>query len=108
MIHSLTCGECDYHPADFAIASTRDREEAVMILAAAASVIAAQALTPVYDWLASVVGFPFDFTFGDKPPWLDVQALAEAWWRYDGRRCQQADDPETYRLTILAETGWDE
>ena len=56
-------------------------------------------LGAVYEWLVAELGYPFDMCT-DKPPWLDVDRLAEAWARHDG------DTAENYRLTILAETGW--
>lgn len=90
------------------IAPGAARRAVERMIAAAAPVIAGAALEPVYDWLVAVMGFPFDTTFADKPQWLDTLALARAWSRFDARRCQRADDPETYRATILAETGWDE
>jgi hypothetical protein len=34
-IHSLTCGECDYHPDDLTVVSARDREDAAQVLKAA-------------------------------------------------------------------------
>lgn len=78
------------------------RKLALAALEAAAPVIAAQATAAVCDWLVTEVGFPFDFTFGDKPAWLDLHQVAEAWHRHDPR-----EDVETWLLTIIDETGWE-
>lgn len=59
------------------------------------------ALAPVYDWLVTVVAFPFDATFGDRPPWLNLRRLAEAWQRHD-----PGEDAETWLFAITEETGW--
>jgi hypothetical protein len=72
------------------------------VLEAAAPLIAAQAAAAVCDWLVTEVGFPFDFTFGDKPAWLDLHQVAEAWHRHD-----PSEDVETWLLTIIDETGWE-
>jgi hypothetical protein len=42
VIHSLTCGECDYPPGDLTVVSSRDREEASKVLAAALPAITAR------------------------------------------------------------------
>ena len=58
-------------------------------------------LAPVYKWLVEDVGYPFDFVFSDeKPGWLDLTALAEAW------AAHEEDTVENYVTAILSETGW--
>jgi hypothetical protein len=43
VIHSLTCGECDYHPDDLTVVSSVDREDATKVLEAAYEAIRDQA-----------------------------------------------------------------
>jgi hypothetical protein len=72
-------------------------------LDAAAPVIAAQAAAAVYDWLVTVVAYPFDFTFDSDPPaWLDLRQLAEAWHRHE-----PGESAEQWLDAITLETGWD-
>jgi len=59
-------------------------------------------LDGVYKWLVEVVHFPFDFFFGDKPEWMDVERLATAWWLYEGKQ----ESIEDYVGTIYYETSW--
>ena len=61
-----------------------------------------ETLDGVYKWLVEVVAFPFDFSFGDKPEWLDVERLAKEWHTYEGGQDSVGD----YIGTIYAETGW--
>jgi len=56
----------------------------------------------LYAWLVEVVHFPFDFNFGDKPEWLNVEKLARKWHEYEGSQ----DSVEDYIATIYIETSW--
>jgi hypothetical protein len=106
VLHAARCpGDCGMLPGATGMPVTACCEEpsdeewetAQDMLEAAAPLI----LAPVYRWLVEDVGYPFDFTFGDKKPeWLDVTRLAEVWAAKDG------ETVEVYRDAILSETGW--
>lgn len=55
-----------------------------------------------YDWIVAELYYPFDMST-DKPEWLDVRRLAQAWVRHDGTNAETVD---VYIDTIYEETGW--
>lgn len=66
-------------------------------------------LAPVYRWLVDELGFPFDMRTTDRPPWLDVTALSQAWAAKDARdHGYGGAPPEDFADAILSETGWTE
>lgn len=72
VIHSLTCGECDYHPDDLTMVTKRDLEDAAKVLGAAYPAMAADAVKEVQRWMTlnlwMALGGPsqhFDETFDD-------------------------------------------
>ena len=83
------------------VSCDKDISDAGLSAALEAAVGEPHILAPVYKWLVEDVGYPFDFVFSDeKPGWLDLTALAEAW------AAHEEDTVENYVTAILSETGW--
>lgn len=64
---------------------------------------AAAVIDAVYKWLVEVVHFPFDYSSGDQPDWLDVRKLAEMWRNFEASPGETVED---YMDAIYEETGW--
>lgn len=66
-------------------------------------------LAPVYSWLVDVLGFPLDMCTAEKPAWLDVTALSQAWAAKDARDHDgRTETVEDWAALIYAEAGWAE